>query len=155
MQDLLKEAEGTGAFRQLVQTRSGLPVFSKTNSYWSSGKDGGYFILPVVAVDFLDPLLLLKMTGLLVTRGQTGREAKLTCFEVSRISSCDPVNSSQWVLGQGANLSEPQFSYGVLRGLNEIRRIKEVDLIVFKPSWVLTMSLSLDWVSTHWPKCFF
>lgn len=105
--------------------------------------------MPVVAVDFLDPLLLLKMTGLLVTRGQTGREAKLTCFEVGRISSCVPVTSSQWVLGQGANLSEPQFSYGVLRGLNEIRHIKEVYLIVFKPSWVLTMSLSLDWVSTH------
>ena len=47
----------------------------------------------------------------------------------SRVS----VTSSQWVIGQGANLSEPQFSYETLRELKEIRKIKQV----FVFTWLL------------------
>ena len=39
---------------------------------------------------------------------------------------CTLVTSSQWVMEQEAILSEPQFSWGTLRGLKEIRQIKQV-----------------------------
>ena len=57
---------------------------------------------------------------------QNGREAKHSGFEVSPVSWLDSVTSSQWVMEQEAILSEPQFSWGTLRGLKEIRQIKQV-----------------------------
>lgn len=52
-EDLLEEAAGTGAFRHQVHAEQGVPALNRTDPDRGSGKcNGGYFILPVVAVDF-------------------------------------------------------------------------------------------------------
>jgi len=74
--------------------------------------------LPAVAVDFLDPLLLLKVTGFgWAPEGRLAERLSSLALKwaLPPYWSCVPVTSSQWVVGHGANLSEPVFSWDAER----------------------------------------
>lgn len=130
-------------FQTLGAKRKWIACLNKTNSDWNSGKNGGFSILPDVAVNILDPLLLLKVTRFVCSaEGRLAERLSSLALKwaISPYQSCIPVTSSQWVVWQGAKLSEPQFSHGMLRILNEIRHRKQVDLIVL--IWQIQLALN-------------
>lgn len=119
---------------------SGLPALNKTDSDWSSKEWQQLLHFASCCCWFLRFIPALEGYWILsVTRWQSGREAKHSGFEVSCDSWLElyPVTSSLWVVSQGANLTEPQFSHGMLRWLKEIRQLNNYLCSPGKPSKLL------------------